>query len=373
MSGATPGKNNRGGPSAKFGGSLISQPLVYSDDSPTLLRAVPAPDVFSGLYAWWDFTALALSNDAAMPATVSDLSGNGRDLAKVGSPTYKTNVFNGLGGMYSNYLNRMKYVIGSTLAQPFSMFAVWRNPTAADTNWVITALTGAVPLMGANGSTNFRLNATTILGGGTPALNTNYYQWANVNGNSSEMYASSTTAKVIGPAGSTGFTSGGSNEISVAGYATANFAWVAEVWLYSQTRSATEQAGLVEYVNDKYAMGITQVDVALFFWYNFSMIINKAKYFPCPICRADTRLSCESCKGTGIDNIAYDKAVVRLLEATNRLDWANVITGQSRNFRCTNGSPYYFERIWWSVVNLLIWIPILAATFFLGYAYGSRQ
>lgn len=75
--------------------NYLSSLYSISVTSPTLTYA---PTDFSGLQAWWKMDALGL-NDGDPISSVTDSSGNSKTLSAAGSvrPTFKTNIYNGLG------------------------------------------------------------------------------------------------------------------------------------------------------------------------------------------------------------------------------------------------------------------------------------
>lgn len=250
MAGKFPERGNRGGPSAKFGGALLTGP-TFAADTPTLLDGLSGgPDNITNLWAWWDATTLGLNNNDIINS-VPDSSGNGRAISKVGSPIFKTNQINGLGAAHNNNATGNWFAITlQTLPLPYTIMVVAYSAAASVDRYMVTK-NGSSPFVGLSATNGYvKVDAGPTVTASTGRFGTWTGYIASFSSSNIKIYDRATTPAAIGAAA----TQAWSNENILIWQNTSQTQYFAEIAIFNKELNSSEIAALGLYINGKYGL-----------------------------------------------------------------------------------------------------------------------
>lgn len=248
-----------GSKNARFGNALLtdgSAAAYYYGARATLLDGSKGtPDSLTGLKLWYDFTALGLADGAAI-TSVTDLSASGWNLSvNAGTPTYKTNVANGLGAANVDSGRSLKNASVS-VAGPYSVLLMMQKSSDSGTQamWSDSATD---PLLTWSTTTLSVDPGTTVLNFATVSGTSTHYLLTTIANGQTQLFVDSSTAGASNASVTASTMSGLLLGVTSGGTGSTVDTYLLEMAVWDHVLNGTEIGQLLGYINPKYALSLT--------------------------------------------------------------------------------------------------------------------
>lgn len=238
----------------------VHQRTRYPGSVDARLRGPFTPADVDDLLAWWDFSALALSNNDPI-ASASNLAGASHALSQsteAQRPLFKTNVKNGRAAALWDTTPNDSFAIGHSMAlgTAHTFIVVARMPAASWANMMFLGQSGSQYEL------YYASNGTTIYPashGGYDAqshgcaLNTWYILTLTRSSTSYTLYRNATAVTTTGSTGASAFSPSHLGQFGTGGYCLRDV-YIGEALIYSRAITADERGLIVASLNAKWSV-----------------------------------------------------------------------------------------------------------------------
>ncbi len=245
------------GKAVQYGTGQLTDPVNYYGPLGFLADGMANPLSLPSLRGWWDYTALGLSNGAAV-TTCSDGSGNGFTHTNLlGTPTYITNQQNGLGAVNIDSGRVMGNASFTTTAGSWTVMCIIKKSADSGTH-ALWSDSATDPFSSWSTTTLLFDPGTTQISSATASGTTTHFIMYTAVAGTTAVYLNSTSSTLVTgtSAAVSAFSGIRLGDIAGAGGTTGDL-YEFEVAVWDGILAGGSLTALASYVNNKYALSVT--------------------------------------------------------------------------------------------------------------------